>query len=127
MTSSATRARSFERADAVVPRAGPRSRPADAQTLLHEQHPFGSGAEDLPDGFLRLGVELPGGAKPSNIGGQPFPEGDPEGPIFIHRGGGGVQGRRDRVTMSHGSLSTVEVDGAPLTETATRVLSLWEA
>jgi hypothetical protein len=30
-----------------------------ARTLFHEQHPFGT-EEDLPDGFLRLGVELPG-------------------------------------------------------------------
>ena len=122
-----------------------------AQTLFHDQHPFRPGGADLPDGFLRLGVELPGGAKAANIGRpQPFPEGDPEGPVFIHRGGGGGQGRRDRVTMNNDywvwplprpgtirvscewplvgiSLSTVDVDGAPLTEAASRVLSLWRA
>jgi hypothetical protein len=45
----------------------------------------------------------------------------------VSGGGDRGQGRRDRVTMSNGSLSTVEVDGAPLTEAATHVLSLWEA
>jgi hypothetical protein len=121
------------------------------RTLFHEQHPFGAGEEDLPDGFLRLGVELPGGSKASNIGGRPpFGEDDPEGPVFIHRGGGGGSGRRDRVTMNHDywvwplprpgtirvscewplvgiSLSTVEIDGAVLVEAATRGLPLWPA
>jgi hypothetical protein len=121
------------------------------RTLFHEVNPFGSGEEDLPEGFVRLGIELPGGAKASNLGGRrPFAEGDPKPPIFIHRGGGGGQGGRDRVTMNHDywvwplpelgtirvscewplvgiSLSTVEIDGAILVEAATRVLSLWSA
>jgi hypothetical protein len=122
-----------------------------AQSLFHEQHPFGAGEEDLPDGFLRLGVELRGGAKASNIGGyRPFGEGEPEGAVFIHRGGGGGNGRRDGVTMQNDywvwplpepgpfrvscewplvgiALSTVEIDGAVLVEAATRVVPLWPA
>jgi hypothetical protein len=122
-----------------------------ARTLFHEQHPYGPGAEDLPDGFLRLGVELPGGARASNIRRRPpFGENDPEGPVFMHRGGGGGSGRADSVTMNHDywlwplpepgtirvscewplvgiSLSTVEVDGASLVEAATRVVPLWPA
>jgi hypothetical protein len=122
-----------------------------AQTLFHEQHPFGTGEADLPDGFLRLGVELPGGAKASNIGGRPpFGEDDPDGPVFIHRGGGGGSGRRDRVTMNHDywiwprpepgtirvscewplvgiTLSTAEIDGGALVEVAKRVRPLWPA
>ena len=122
-----------------------------ARTLFHEQHPFASGEEDLPDAFVRLGVELPGGAKASNIGGRrPFGEDDPEGPVFIHRGGGGGQGGRNRVTMNHDywlwplpqpgpirvscewplvgiPLSTAEIDGAALVEAATGVRSIWPA
>lgn len=122
-----------------------------AQTLFHEQHPFGTGGDELPDGFLRLGVELPGGAKASNIGGRPrFGKDDPDAPVFVHRGGGGGHGRRDRVTMNHDywlwllpqpgtirvscewplvglSFSTAEIDGAVLVEAAERVLSLWPA
>jgi hypothetical protein len=119
--------------------------------LFHEQHPYGSGAEDLPDGFLRLGVELPGGEKASNIGGRPhFQEDDPKGPVFVHRGGGSGSGGHDRVTMNHDywvwplpepgtiqvscewplvaiALSTVEIDGAVLVEAAERVLPPWPA
>jgi hypothetical protein len=123
-----------------------------AQTLFHEQHPFGLGEEDLPDGFLRLGVELPEGAKASNIGGRPpFGADEREGPVFIHRGGSsGGHGRHDHVTMNHDywiwplpepgtiriscewpllglSLSTVEIDGAELVAAAARVTSLWDA
>jgi hypothetical protein len=122
-----------------------------ARTLFHEQHPFGPGEEELPDGFLRLGVELPGGAKASNIAGRhPFGKDEPEGPVFIHRGGGGGHGGRNRVTMNHDywvwplpepgtirvscewplvgiSLSTAEIDGAALVEAATRALPLWSA
>lgn len=122
-----------------------------AQTLFHEQHPFGPGEDEVPDGFLRLGVELPGGAKASNLGGQrPFGADEPAAPVFVHRGGGGGSGRRDRVTMRHDywvwplpepgtirvscewplvaiALSTVEIDGAVLAEAATRVFRLWPA
>jgi hypothetical protein len=122
-----------------------------AHALFHEQHPYGSGEEDLPDGFLRLGVELPGGAKASNIGGRrPFGNDDREGPVFIHRSGGSGSSGHDRVTMNHEywvwplpepgtiqvscewplagiALSTVEIDGAVLVEAARRVLPLWPA
>jgi hypothetical protein len=122
-----------------------------ARTLFHEQHPFELGEEELPDAFLRLGVELPGGAKASNIGGRrPWGEEQPEPPVFIHRGGGGGHGRRDRVTMHHEywlwplpqsgpirvscewplvgiALSTAEIDGAALVEAAAHVVPLWSA
>ena len=106
----------------------------------------------LTDFFnVRLGVELPGGAKASNIGGRPrFGKDDPDAPVFVHRGGGGGHGRRDRVTMNHDywlwplpqpgmirvscewplvglSFSTAEIDGAVLVEAAERVLPLWPA
>jgi hypothetical protein len=122
-----------------------------ARTLFHEQHSFGTSEEDLPDGLLRLGVELPGGAKASNIGGRNrFGKEDPEGPVFIHRGGGGGHGGGNRVTMNHDywvwplpepgtvrvscewplagiSLSTAEIDGAVLVDVASRVRPLWPA
>jgi hypothetical protein len=121
------------------------------QTLFHEQHPFGTGEEDLPDAFLRLGVELPGGTKASNIGGRhPFGKDDLDAPVFVHRGGSSGHGRRDRVTMSHDywlwplpqpgairvscewplvgiSFSTIEIDATVLVDAATRVLPLWPA
>ncbi|HJU36580.1 MAG TPA: hypothetical protein VJ716_04070 [Gaiellaceae bacterium] len=123
--------------------------PRTVQTLFQEQHPYGPAAEDLPDGFLRLGVELPGGAKASNIGGRRlFVKDEPDEPVFVHRGGGSGSGGRDRLTMSHDywvwplpqpgtiyvscewplvgiPLSTVEVDGAALVEAASRVVHLW--
>lgn len=122
-----------------------------ARTLFHEQHPYGTGDEELPAGFLRLGVELPGGAKASNVGGRrPFGEDAPDGPVFVHRGGGGGSGRHDRVTMQNDywiwplpepgtirvscewplvmvPLSTVEIDGAALVEAAGRTVPLWPA
>jgi len=123
-----------------------------ARDLFHDQHPYGPGDEDLPDGFLRLGVELPGGAKASNIDGRRLfgSEEQPDGPVFVHRGGGGGHGGRNRVTMNHDywlwplpepgtirvscewpivgiSLSTAEIDGAALVEAATRTLPLWPA
>jgi hypothetical protein len=102
-----------------------------------------------PEG--ELGVELPGGARASNIGGRRlFVHDEPDGPVFIHRGGGGGTGGSDRMTMSHDywiwplpqpgtirvscewplvgiPLSTVEVDGAVLVEAASRVVPFWPA
>lgn len=119
------------------------------RTLFHEQHPFAPGEEDLPEGILRLGVELPGGARASNLGSRPpLEEADPVRPVFIHRGGGGGRGGHDRVTMQHDywlwplpapgtifvscewplvgiTLSTVELDGAAIVEAAARTVPLW--
>jgi hypothetical protein len=122
-----------------------------ARTLFHDQHPFGPGEDDLSDGFLRLGVELPGGTKASNIRGpRLFSEDDPAGPVFIQRGGRGGSGRHNRVVMHPDywvwplpepgtirvscewplvgiALSSAEVDGAVLVEAAARALPLWPA
>jgi hypothetical protein len=61
--------------------------------------------EELPDGLLRLGMELPGGARISNLGGwraqgkAMSTAEEPEGPLpFPASGGGGMSGS-DRVVM----------------------------
>lgn len=121
-----------------------------ARDLFHDQHPQDPREDDLPDGFLRLGVELPGGAKASNLGGRRamLGEAEPEGPVFLQRGGRGGHGHRTRVSMDHDywlwplpqpgpirvscewpivgiGFSTVELDGAPLVAAAERVVPLW--
>ena len=64
--------------------------------LFHEQHPGPIDGEDLPDGFLRFGVELPDGRRVSNLGGRRrlfAGATDPSPPVLIqHRGGGGQSG-----------------------------------
>ena len=130
---------------------------SDAQTnrLFHEQHLFEEDEEPAP-GFLRVGLELPGGARVSNLGGRVQrrrfmkPDEEPEGPIFFEHGGGGGASGRGRVTLNPGywlwplpepgairvscewpvveiPLSTVEIDGKMLSAAAERVRPLWNA
>jgi hypothetical protein len=43
-----------------------------AHALFHEQHPYGSGEEDLPDGFLRLVSSCLGARRPQiSVAGAP--------------------------------------------------------
>ena len=117
--------------------------------LFHDQHPYAPGEEDLADGFLRLGVELPGGERASNIGGhRPLRRSRPGGTCLIDRGGGGGSGRHDRVPMDDDHwiwpvpepgtirvacewpvveilLSTVEIDGGELVAATERVVPVW--
>jgi hypothetical protein len=121
-----------------------------AQQIFHEQHT--ADPEDLPDGFVRVGLELADGVRVSNLGRRhPWglkPDEEPDGPIFHHSGGGGGTGRADGVAMRNDywlwplppegpvrvscewpaaaiELSTVEVDGAALVAAAARVVPLW--
>src|SRR4051794_36635496 len=58
---------------------------AQATMIFHEQHVFGR--DELPEGLLRLGLELPGGARASNLGADPrMTADDPEGPVFVQCG-----------------------------------------
>lgn len=124
---------------------------SQSNRLFHEQHLFEEG-EDLPAGFLRIGIELPGGERVSNLGermGRPFmrPDEEPDGPVFVQRGGGGGAAGQGRVRMNPGywlwprpesgalrifcewpvveiSLSTAEIDLAEVAAAAERVVAL---
>lgn len=122
--------------------------PSPVQRLMHQQHLIEAGLEPS-DSFLRLGVELPGGARLSNLGARrPLLEKGPEGPVFFENGGTGSSASDDAVHIRQGywlwplpepgpilvscewplveiPLSTVEIDGAPLVAAAERAVALW--
>ena len=126
---------------------------AQANRLFHEQHGFGA-EEDLPEGFLRLGLELPGGVRVSNLGGMRQrrrlmrPDEEPDEPVFIPFGGGGGSAGGGRASLRPGywlwpfpepgtirvacewpivgiPLSAVDVDGVALAAATARVVPLW--
>ena len=122
-----------------------------SRLLFHEQHAFDT--DELPDGLLRLGVELADGGRVSNIGGLAQrrlmnPETEPEVPVFLPRGGGGGNAGNDRVSMKPGywlwplppagtlklscewpivdiPLTTVEIDASEMTNAASQAAQLW--
>jgi hypothetical protein len=77
---------------------------AQSHRLFHEQHLFEEDEEPAP-GLLRLGLELPGGERFSNLGGRRQrrrflkPDTEPEGPVFIEHGGGGGSAAAGRVRL----------------------------
>ena len=126
---------------------------AQANRLFHEQHLFEEDEEPAP-GFLRIGLELPNGARVSNLGGRAHrrhfmkPDEEPQGPVFLEHGGGGASSGGGRVSMNPGfwlwplpepgtirvfcewpvveiPLSTVEIDGDMLRAAAGRIQPLW--
>ncbi len=128
---------------------------AQSNRLFHEQHLFEEGDEP-PTGFLRIGLELPGGERVSNLGGRMGrrrfmkPDEEPADPVFIEHGGAGGSAGGGRVIMRPGfwlwplpepgtirvfcewpvveiPLSTVEIDGGVLVAAAKRVVPLWPA
>lgn len=127
---------------------------SQANRLFHEQHLFEED-EEPPPGFLRIGLELPGGARVSNLGGRMRrqrlfkSDEEPEGPVFVEHGGGGASSTGGRVTMNPAfwlwpapepgpirvscewpvveiPLSTVEVDGELLRAAAEGIVRLWD-
>ena len=128
---------------------------AQSNRLFHEQHLFEED-EEPPSGFLRIGLELPGGARVSNLGGRMHrrqfmkPDEEPDFPVFLEHGCGGGSSGRGRVSLHPAfwlwpipgpgtlrvfcewpvveiPLSTVKVEGAVLAEAATQVAPLWPA
>ena len=125
-------------------------RERDTHLIFREQH-LSPGEDELPEAFLRIGIELPGGAKVSNLGGRrhyPDPEKQPPGPVLMQHGGGGGTGGQGTVLMQPGfwlwplpepgvlrvscewplvelPLSTVELDGDALVSAASTVEKLW--
>ena len=128
-------------------------RRSQANRLFHEQHQGLDEEEGLPDGFLRVGIELPGGARVSNLRGHRRfrePQLSPDGPVLTMHGGGGGQSSEGCVSLRPGywlwplpqpgtlflscewpiaeiGLSTVEIDTARLRKAAQQVSLLWPA
>lgn len=123
-----------------------------ASSIFHEQHAVGQGADDLPDGFLRFGLELPDGMRVSNLGGRrPWakPGDGPPGPLLVQQGGGGGRSGGDGVSWSVDfwlwplpppgtlrlycewpvagvALSGAEVDTVQLLDAAARATRIWD-
>jgi hypothetical protein len=124
---------------------------AQANRVFHEQHVF-EAEDELPDGLLRIGIELADGARVSNLDGRALmrsrrDEG-PAGPTLFPHGGGGGSSSGTRVVLRPGywlwplppagalrvscewplagiPLSTVELDAASLRDAAGRAAPLW--
>ena len=123
-----------------------------AHLLFHEQHGGQFDDDELPDGFLRLGVELPDGRRASNLGRRrPFPPPDaaPPGPVLLQHGGGGGGTSGTSISLHPAywlwplpgsgtlrvycewpvagiALSDAAVDADALVDAASRSTSLWE-
>ena len=77
-------------------------RRSETNRLFHEQH-VADYDEGLPDGFLRLGIELADGSRASNVADRRAlwrHDAEPRGPVLVQRGGGGGSAGSGRVTMN---------------------------
>lgn len=125
--------------------------PKQSNTIFHEQHAGRLGLDDLPDGFLRFGVELADGQRVSNLGGRHphgAPDESPRGPVLFQHGGGGGHSSGNAISwnlafwlwplppagtirlfcewpVAELALSRVEVETAPILEAAGRAVQLW--
>lgn len=126
--------------------------PRRVRRFFHEHHGPFDGEDELPDGFLRFGVELPDGRRVSNLGGRRSyfkPDDAPSAPVLLEHGGGGGQSSGTSVSWSPAfwlwplprggalrlycewpvagiGLTETEVAGDPLVEAASRSTPLWE-
>ena len=78
-------------------------KPSETNSLFHDQHAGRVGVEELPDGFLRFGIEQSDGARVSNLGGHrrfAQPEEAPRGPVLFQNGGGGGQSSGTSISWS---------------------------
>jgi hypothetical protein len=124
-------------------------RGAQPSRLFHDQHMWQIDRDELPDGFLRVGMELPDGTRVSNLVGRGRfdPHTRPSDSILLPAGGGTGQSADGSATMRPGfwlwplpepgtlrlsiewpvvdiPLSTVALDGTQLCEAAKRILPL---
>ena len=117
---------------------------SQVHTMFHAQH--ADPAEETPDEFLRVGLELADGIRVSNLGGRwardPLTE-SPDQPVFHQSGGGGGSGTHGGVRMRPGywlwplppsgaltiwcewpaidiALASVEIDAAEIVAAASR-------
>jgi hypothetical protein len=128
-------------------------RRSEASRVFHEQHMGMMDGEELPDAFLRLGLELPDGRRVSNLAGRRAfalrsRDEAPEEPVLAPHGGGGGQAGEGEVSMRPGywlwplpepgtldlvcewpiagiALSKLEIDATQLRGAAERVERLW--
>jgi hypothetical protein len=124
----------------------------EASMIFHEQHAAGGDPADLPDGFLRFGLELPDGTRVSNLGGRRglgAPGESPDGPVLVQHGGGGGQSSGTSISWSLGfwlwplppagtlrvhsewpvagiSLTVADLDAGPLLDAASRATRIWD-
>jgi hypothetical protein len=123
---------------------------SEINQIFHGMHGW-MAADEVPEEFLRLGLELADGSRASNLGRRQWhrdPESEPEGPLFHpHGGGGGSSGGRTFSTQPGYwlwplpppgplriwcewpaldiPLSSAEVDASALTAAAARVERIW--
>ena len=129
-------------------------RAGESNLIFHEQHAGRMGLPELPRGFLRFGIELPDGARVSNLsegGWRRSPPEEATGPVLRQSGGsGGGSSTRTSVDWSAGywlwplpdagvlrlfcewpvaelELASAEIDAAPIREAAGAVTRLWPA
>lgn len=126
--------------------------PRQARSIFHEQHEVSGDPADLPDGFLRFGLELPDGVRLSNLGGRrPWarPADGPSGPVLTQHGGGGGQSSSTGISWSVGfwlwplppagalrlycewpvagiALTDAGLDAGPLLAAASRAARIWD-
>jgi len=126
-------------------------KPAEANRVFHEQHAAGAGVDELPDGFLRFGIELPDGQRVSNAGDRRrlfAGAGEPGGAVLVPGGGGGGQSSDTTIAWHHSfwlwplpapgrltlytewpiaglTVAHADVDTAPLLAAAATATRLW--
>jgi hypothetical protein len=122
-----------------------------AGSIFHEQHGGHVDAAELPDGFLRFGIELPDRTRVSNLGARrPWvqPGSEPHAPVLFQHGGGGGQSSGSSISWSLAfwlwplppagvlrlacewpvagiGLTQAELDGAVLLEAAVGATRIW--
>ena len=127
-------------------------RPDQSNLVFHEQHHGGVNPEELSDGFLRFGVELPDGARVSNLGlrrrwANPA-EGEPDSPVLSSAGGSGGTTSAGRSSLQQSywlwplpqdgtlrlfcewpiaaiGLTSVDVEARSLRDAAASVVKIW--
>ena len=123
----------------------------ESNRIFHDQHAASSGLDDLPEGLLRFGVELPDGQRASNLDQRwrrGWNDGEPPGAVLSPGGGSGGGSSGTSADWSFGywlwplptkgvlrlycewpiahiPLTTAEVDTGPIVEASTRVTPLW--
>ncbi len=128
-------------------------RAGESNMIFHEQHAGRMGLPEPPAGFLRLGIELPDGARVSNLseGGwrSSPPDREAAGPVLRQAGGsGGTSSTGTSVDWSGGywlwplpaagvlrlfcewpvaeiGLASAELDAAPILDAAAKATRLW--
>ena len=127
-------------------------RAGESNMIFHEQHAGRMGLPEPPGGLLRFGIELPGGARVSNLSAEGWrrsPRDEATGPVLMQSGGsGGGSSNGTSVDWSAGywlwplpeagvlrlfcewpvaeiGLTSAEIDAASIREAAEDVTRMW--